>query len=83
MSNEDLIKWIDDYICYYYNYDIINVKFKELSPVSYRLYKLFVICLTFLIYINKQFYYLFMKFSINTYVVIQNYFLDILVVKFW
>ena len=33
---DDLIKAIDDYICYY-NYDRIKVKLKGLSPVNYRL----------------------------------------------
>ena len=33
---DDLIKTIDDYI-YYYNYDRLKTKLKELSPVNYRL----------------------------------------------
>ena len=33
---DDLIKTIDDYICYY-NYDRIKTKLKGLSPVNYRL----------------------------------------------
>ena len=33
---DDLIKAIDDYICYY-NYNRIKVKLKGLSPVNYRL----------------------------------------------